>query len=118
MDREDEDDPVVYKEIVTQTSLQCADTGRPLDKDTDVDRAFAFGNENSIRSQVRFSNIEMQKLRCFGQEPGIRILGFKPYKELHFHENIKHSYFIYPSDTVSAVQLQRRLPRLLNPVHS
>lgn len=101
MEREDEDDPIVYKEIITETSLHCADTGKELDKERDVDHAFSFGPENNLRSQVRFSKAEMQKLRTFGQEPGIRILGFKPYRELHFHENIKHSYFIYPSDLVS-----------------
>lgn len=101
MEREDEDDPIVYKEIITETSLACADTGRELDKDKDVDHAYVFGSENNLRSLVRFSKAEMQKLRSFGQEPGIRILGFKPIRELHFYENIKHAYFIYPSDLVS-----------------
>lgn len=101
MDREDEDDPIVYKEIVTETSLACADTGRELDKDKDVDHAYSFGNENNLRSLVRFSKAEMQKLRSFGQEPGIRVLGFKPICELNFYENTKHAYFLYPSDLVS-----------------
>jgi ATP-dependent DNA helicase 2 subunit 1 len=101
MEREDEDDPIVYKEIITETTLNCADTGRELDKDRDVDYAFAFGSENNLRSKVRFSQMEMQKLRTFGQEPSIKIIGFKPFRELHFHENLKHAYFIYPFDLVS-----------------
>lgn len=101
MDREDEDDPIIYKEVITETTLNCADTGRELDKDRDVDHAFTFGSENNLRSKVRFSKAEMQKLRTFGQEPSIKIMGFKPYKELHFHENVKHAYFIYPFDLVS-----------------
>ncbi|UZJ54617.1 hypothetical protein CBS101457_003937 [Exobasidium rhododendri] len=98
MEREDEDDPIVYKEVITETTLNCADTGRELDKDRDVEHAFTFGTENNLRSKVRFSQHEMQKLRTFGQEPSIKIMGFKPLRELHFHENIKHAYFIYPSD--------------------
>lgn len=98
MEREDEDDPIVYKEVVTETALTCADTGRELDKDRDVDVAFSFGSENNMRAKVRFSQAELRKLRMFGQLPSIRILGFKPASELHFYENIKHAYFIYPSD--------------------
>ncbi|PWN37744.1 Ku DNA-binding complex, Ku70 subunit [Meira miltonrushii] len=98
MDREDEDDPIVYKEVVTETALTCVDTGKELDKDRDVDIAFNFGSENNMRSKVRFSPGEMRKLRSFGQLPSIRIIGFKPRSELHFYENVKHAYFIYPSD--------------------
>ena len=105
MDREDEDDPVVYKEIVTETMLHCADTGRELDRERDVDHAFNFGSENNMRSKVRFSAAEMQTLRMFGQEPSIRILGFKPIQELLFQENVKHSYFIYPCDLVGSTDL-------------
>lgn len=147
---EDEDDPVVYKEIITDTSLACVvsrrlprgrfdcsyaftcfdkDTGRELDKDRDIDVAFSFGGDASLRSKVRFSPNEMKALRMFGQKPsesertnvpimmtdtkrsllsGIKILGFKPITELRFYENVKHSYFIYPSDDVSAPTRSRR----------
>lgn len=101
MEREDEDDPITYKEVVTETTLACTDTGRELDKDRDIDVAFSFGSDSSMRSKVRFTQGELRKLRSFGQVPSIRILGFKPDTELLFYENVKHAYFIYPSDAVS-----------------
>jgi ATP-dependent DNA helicase 2 subunit 1 len=39
----------------------------------------------------------LKEIRNFG-EPILRILGFKPIKQLRFWDNIRPSYFIYPSD--------------------
>ena len=39
----------------------------------------------------------MKQIRNFG-EPILRVLGFKPAETLKFWENMRPSYFIYPSD--------------------
>lgn len=119
MPREDEDDPIIYKEVTTETELRCADTGRLLNPQTDIETAINFGTESTARSKVRFSPAELKRLRTFGQKPGIRVLGFKPRSHLLFYENVKHSYFIYPSDIVSDVveaclQYCARLPNKLS----
>jgi ATP-dependent DNA helicase 2 subunit 1 len=44
-----------------------------------------------------FSADELKQIRNFG-EPILRILGFKPVSTLRFWENLRPSYFIYPSD--------------------
>ena len=57
-----------------------------------VQKAFKFGGEH-----VLFTPEELKQIRNFG-EPILRILGFKPIKQLQFWENMRPSYFIYPSD--------------------
>lgn len=44
-----------------------------------------------------FTQDELKQIRTFG-EPVLRILGFKPISTLKFWENLRPSYFIYPSD--------------------
>ena len=44
-----------------------------------------------------FTEDERKQIRSFG-EPVLRILGFKPISALRFWENLRPSYFIYPSD--------------------
>ena len=39
----------------------------------------------------------MKQIRNFG-EPVLRIIGFKPASQLRFQDNLRPSYFIYPSD--------------------
>ncbi|KAF5345659.1 hypothetical protein D9757_014209 [Collybiopsis confluens] len=41
---------------------------------------------------------EMKSFRTLGLEPGFKLLGFKPRKELKFEDNVKHSLFIYPDE--------------------
>ncbi|KAF5374543.1 hypothetical protein D9757_012406 [Collybiopsis confluens] len=43
---------------------------------------------------------EMKSFRSFGLEPGFKLFGFKPRKELKFEDNVKHSLFIYPEENV------------------
>ena len=57
-----------------------------------VQKAFKFGGEH-----VLFTPEELKQIRNFG-EPILRILGFKPIEKLEFWQNMRPSYFIYPSD--------------------
>jgi ATP-dependent DNA helicase 2 subunit 1 len=57
-----------------------------------VKKAYKFGGDF-----VLFTPDELKEIRNFG-EPVLRILGFKPISTLRFWDNIRPSYFIYPSD--------------------
>ncbi|PWN39348.1 SPOC domain-like protein [Ceraceosorus guamensis] len=91
--------PMSYLEIDVRTEQWCKDTGRTLNP-SEIETAFSFGTDSSLRSKVRFSPAEVKRLRTFGQKPGIEILGFKPNTEdsLSYRDNIKISYFLYPFD--------------------
>ena len=57
-----------------------------------VQKAYKLGGE-----QIPFSQDELKQIRNFG-EPILRIIGFKSQKSLRFWDNMRPSYFIYPSD--------------------
>ncbi|GCB27831.1 ATP-dependent DNA helicase II subunit 1 [Aspergillus awamori] len=80
--------PVVAKGV---TSHSADDTGRTVEK-WEIRKAYKFGGD-----QVTFSPDEQKALRDFG-EPVIRVIGFKPITALPFWANVKHPYFIYPSE--------------------
>ncbi|KAG8806185.1 ATP-dependent DNA helicase II subunit 1, partial [Serendipita sp. 399] len=54
--------------------------------------------EHTGSSSVFWTKEDVTKFRTLGMQPGIKILGFKDADTLAFEDNIKHSYFIYPSD--------------------
>ncbi|KAK1140698.1 ATP-dependent DNA helicase II subunit 1 [Aspergillus melleus] len=79
-------------QIVKGTTTQIAeDTARTIEK-WEIKKAYKFGGD-----QVSFTPEEQKALRDFG-EPVIRIVGFKPLSALPFWANVKHPYFIYPSE--------------------
>ncbi|PYH38260.1 putative DSB repair complex subunit Ku70 [Aspergillus neoniger CBS 115656] len=80
--------PVVAKGVTTHSA---DDTGRNVEK-WEIRKAYKFGGD-----QVTFSPDEQKALRDFG-EPVIRVIGFKPITALPFWANVKHPYFIYPSE--------------------
>ncbi|PVG04448.1 Ku DNA-binding complex, Ku70 subunit [Serendipita vermifera] len=51
-------------------------------------------------SQIYYTADDVRNFRTLGMEPGIKILGFKDADTLAFEDNIKHSYFIYPNDSI------------------
>ena len=74
-----------------------------------MQKAFKFGGEHIV-----FSPDELKEIRNFG-DPVLRILGFKPMSTLRFWDNLRPSYFIYPSDaavtgsTRTFASLQKKL---------
>lgn len=94
--REGEDD--AYQEIMTQSHMQCRDTGKLLDPQSDIYHAFALGFDVTQRSTVRFTPEEINTLKTSGMQPVLKVLGFKEADTLRFWENVKHSIFIFPSE--------------------
>ncbi|GAB1213188.1 ATP-dependent DNA helicase II subunit 1 [Aspergillus terreus] len=80
--------PQIAKGVTTQIA---DDTARTIEK-WEVKKAYKFGGD-----QVSFSPEELKELRNFG-DPVIRIIGFKPLSALPFWANVKHPFFIYPSE--------------------
>ncbi|EAW12849.1 putative DSB repair complex subunit Ku70 [Aspergillus clavatus NRRL 1] len=80
--------PEIVKGVTTQIA---DDTARTVEK-SEIRKAYKFGNE-----QISFTPEEQKALRNFG-DPVIRIIGFKPLSALPFWANVKHPFFIYPSE--------------------
>ncbi|KAA8641818.1 putative DSB repair complex subunit Ku70 [Aspergillus tanneri] len=80
--------PQIVKGVTTQIA---EDTARTIEK-WETKKAYKFGGD-----QVSFSPEEQKGLKDFG-EPVIRIIGFKSLSTLPFWANVKHPYFIYPSE--------------------
>ncbi|PYH41749.1 putative DSB repair complex subunit Ku70 [Aspergillus saccharolyticus JOP 1030-1] len=80
--------PEIIKGVTTQIA---DDTARTVEK-TEIRKAYKFGGD-----QVIFTPEEQKELKNFG-DPVIRIIGFKPAPALPFWANMKHPYFIYPSE--------------------
>lgn len=80
--------PQIVKGVTTQIADE---TARTVEK-TEIRKAYKFGND-----QVSFTPEEQKALRNFG-DPVIRIVGFKPLSALPFWANVKHPFFIYPSE--------------------
>ncbi|WFD44887.1 ATP-dependent DNA helicase II subunit 1 [Malassezia psittaci] len=64
----------------------------------EVTNAYTICEAPNGPAQVVLSDEEVKRLRTFGCIPGIKLLGFKQQSTLHFVDNIKHAYFLYPSD--------------------
>ncbi|KAN0064611.1 ATP-dependent DNA helicase II subunit 1 [Thecaphora frezii] len=92
-----DDDCGELKEVVTHQHYVDPITEKPLSKDQ-VIPAFQFGQNTSLRGQVRFTPNELKRLKSMGLYPSLKLLGFKDRSELKFQDNVKHAYFIYPSD--------------------
>ncbi|MCJ1473943.1 ATP-dependent DNA helicase II subunit 1 [Lambiella insularis] len=81
-------------QIAKGISTQIADdTARQVEKG-EIRKAYKFGG-----AQVTFTPDEISELRCF-EDPGIRIIGFKPMSMLPIWANVRPSTFIYPSEEV------------------
>ena len=93
-----DDDCGELKEVVTHQHYVDANSGKPLSKDQVVP-AFQFGTSSSLRGQITFSPQELRSIKTFGMLPCLKLIGFRDRDELlRFEWNVKHSYFIYPSD--------------------
>lgn len=55
----------------------------------------------SVRTRVQLSDKEREEIRTMGISPQIKIIGFQSPDNLLLQDNVKHSYFIYPDETVS-----------------
>ncbi|KAE8154140.1 ATP-dependent DNA helicase II subunit 1 [Aspergillus avenaceus] len=82
------ENPQIVKGVTTQIA---DDTARTVEK-SEIKKAYKFGGD-----QISFTHDELKALRRFG-DPVIRIIGFKPLSALPFWANVKHPFFIYPSD--------------------
>lgn len=82
------ENPQIVKGVTTQIA---DDTARTVEKG-EIKKAYKFGGD-----QVTFTPEEIKALRNFG-DPVIRIIGFKPLASLPFWANVKHPFFIYPSE--------------------
>ncbi|KAL4402874.1 ATP-dependent DNA helicase II subunit 1 [Malassezia pachydermatis] len=91
------EDPNDLYEVTNITQWRRADTGDVV-QPSDMEQVYDVSKDNSPRSHVAFTNDEIKSLRQFGCIPSLRLLGFKDRSTLHFYENLKHSYFLYPSD--------------------
>ncbi|TKY86394.1 hypothetical protein EX895_004543 [Sporisorium graminicola] len=93
-----DDDCGELKEVVTHQHYIDANTGKPLSKE-EVIPAFQFGPSSSLRGQVTFTSQELRSIKTFGMLPCLKLIGFRDRDELlRFEWNVKHAYFIYPSD--------------------
>ncbi|KAI8088997.1 SPOC like C-terminal domain-containing protein [Halteromyces radiatus] len=79
------------QEVQTVTAYQCMDSNLFL-TDYDVKYFFPYGGE-----KVVFTKDEINAMRNVG-DPGLTLLGFRPHSILSNYPNVKHSYFIYPSE--------------------
>lgn len=94
-----DDDCGELKEVVTHQHYVDVNSGKPLSKDQ-VIPAFQFGPSSSLRGQVTFTPGELRSIKTFGMLPSLKLIGFRNRDDLlRFEWNVKHSYFIYPSDS-------------------
>ncbi|KAJ1025624.1 hypothetical protein NDA18_003965 [Ustilago nuda] len=93
-----DDDCGELKEVVTHQHYIDVNSGQPLSKEQ-VIPAFQFGTSSSLRGQVTFTPQELRSIKTFGMLPCLKLIGFRDKDELlKFEWNVKHAYFIYPSD--------------------
>lgn len=90
--REDPDD---LDEIVARQELFDAATGEVLDRES-VQNVFLLGSANGVR--VPITEEALREARTGGHVPGITLVGFADAATLRLRDNIKHAYFLYPSD--------------------
>ncbi|GAC95769.1 potential Ku DNA binding protein subunit [Pseudozyma hubeiensis SY62] len=93
-----DDDCGELKEVVTHQHYIDANSGKPLSKEQ-VIPAFQFGPSSTLRGQVTFTPQELKSIKTFGMLPCLKLIGFRDRDDLlRFEWNVKHAYFIYPSD--------------------
>lgn len=93
-----DDDCGELKEVVTHQHYIDANSGKPLSKEQ-VIPAFQFGPSSTLRGQVTFTPDELRSIKTFGMLPCLKLIGFRNRDDLlKFEWNVKHAYFIYPSD--------------------
>lgn len=92
-----QENPDDLHEVMAYQHFYDAQTGERV-APTDIVNAYPITEGPTDQAQVVLSDEEVKKLRTFGCVPGIKLLGFKDRSTLHFLENIKHAYFLYPSD--------------------
>ncbi|KAH9966959.1 hypothetical protein BGW80DRAFT_1341925 [Lactifluus volemus] len=72
-----------------------------LDEDT---QEHGFGTRSvGPGSRVFYTADEVRSFRTLDLEPGIKLLGFKDSSEFAFEDNVRHSSFIYPDDSMCHV---------------
>lgn len=91
------EDPHDLYEVMAYQSLYDGQTGERIPPGK-VASAYQLSDDPADQAQVVLSEDEVKSLRTFGCIPGIKLLGFKDQRTLSFLDNIKHAYFLYPSD--------------------
>lgn len=91
------EDPEDMYEVMAYQHLYDTQSGNRVSA-AQVANAYQICDDPMNPAQVLLSEDEVKSLRTFGCIPGIKLLGFKSRDTLHFLENIKHAYFLYPSD--------------------
>ncbi|WFD07297.1 ATP-dependent DNA helicase II subunit 1 [Malassezia vespertilionis] len=93
------EDPEDFDEVIAHQQVFDTTTGSIV---RDAKPAGAYqvssGSTASLETRIILSEDEIKALRVFGRVPGITLLGFKDISTLNYLDNVKHSYFIYPSD--------------------
>ena len=92
-----QENPEDFHEVMAYQHLYDSQTGERVQA-PEVMNAFQICDDPTNPAQVVLSDEEVKALRTFGCVPGIKLHGFKDRSTLHFLENIKHAYFLYPSD--------------------
>lgn len=91
------EDPEDMYEVMAYQHLYDTQSGNRVSA-AQVANAYQICDDPMNPAQVLLSEDEVKSLRTFGCIPGIKLLGFKSRDTLHFFKNIKHAYFLYPSD--------------------
>ena len=87
-------DAKTNKLLKSATSIICKDTGSELYPEQ-VGTYQLYGNKKII-----FSKEDMSKIK-FLEEPGMKLMGFKPIESIKPYYNLRESYFIYPNELYS-----------------
>jgi ATP-dependent DNA helicase 2 subunit 1 len=82
-------DKETNERLETQTRWLDTNTGSVL-ADREISRYYPYGGV-----QVEISAAEQKELKVLG-DPGLLLMGFKPFDALKVHHNIKSAYFVYP----------------------
>ncbi|WFD18604.1 ATP-dependent DNA helicase II subunit 1 [Malassezia caprae] len=91
------EDPHDLYEVASIQHMYRTTTGELMKPET-MDHVYMLCESDSPEAHISFTNEEIKALRQFGCLPGLSLLGFKDRSTVHFYENIKHAYFLYPSD--------------------
>ncbi|ORX98230.1 ATP-dependent DNA helicase ii [Basidiobolus meristosporus CBS 931.73] len=96
------------QQVKAITHWLCADTTQILQQ-SDLKFYYEYGGD-----KVVFTKEEIVNMKKFGEPAlGLQILGFKPRDRLKFHQNMTHSLFIYPDETVGLLNLAFLQPCML-----
>ncbi len=89
------------KEIISDRSLYCEDSGRKL-QPSDYELYFVLGtNKKDVSSRVFFEKdeVSVQIKESHKMDPGCRVLGFRSKVSLKPYYQAKGSYFLYPDNS-------------------